>query len=165
MRLSGQKVQIVPVEDVRSRMPSRGRNGQNGILAHPFLEQEAARRIKQAAQIASRRYGLELVILDALRGPQAGVRSHWDATELEVLSHGTGGAVDVALMKDGELLPMGSAYGSNERDENAPVEAAANRELVRTILAEADFVRTEGNWWHYEYGTYAWARETGGPPI
>ena len=163
------------VHNVRSRILGLAGHDQNDVLDHPFLESGVAERIEQAAR-AAKAFGVELIILDALHAHPShvavvgqtdlgtsGVRTDWDVAETEILSHYTGGAVNVALMKDGDFLPMGSPYGNKEFDKNAPVEAAQNRKLLQTIMKSAGFVGAEGdNWWHFEYGTHAWSEKTGG---
>ncbi len=156
---------IVPVQGVYSRMLGLSEHGLDDVLDHPFLEQGAAAKIEQAARAAKER-GFDLVILDALRTESSrdpailSVWTNWAASEAEILSHRTGGAVNVALMKGGDFLPMGYAYGNEKLDGYAPEVAAANRELLQQIMEEAGFARTQSNWWHYEYGTPAWAEKT-----
>lgn len=94
-----------------------------------------------------------------------------------VFSFGTGGAVAVTLACDGAILDLGSAFG--ERGESAhmdffrwrPPESQSERDaeryrtLLREAMEDADFVRSEREWWHYEFGTALWARERGRDPL
>lgn len=159
-----QNVQIVAVRNVRSYRPGAEEHSKSGALDHPFLEQGVAQNLELAAETAIKDFGVELVILDALRvAPSSDdISAAWHTAEAEILSHRTGGAVDVALMKEGDFLPMGSAYGSADAAPDAPAEAIRNQEILRSIMEQTGFIGTQGhNWWHYERGTQAWADRTG----
>jgi len=90
-----------------------------------------------------------------------------------VFPHGTGGAVDVTVLIDGERAYMGTGFDSFEtraaRDwyavhppqAAADVIAARNRALLRAAMEAAGFVGLDSEWWHFEWGTDRWARATG----
>lgn len=85
--------------------------------------------------------------------------------------HLTGGVVDVTLAYENEALALGSGF-----DEFVPkaslrayeAKAGPIRDLRRLLfwtMRDAGFVAIESEWWHYEYGTRAWAGATGGAPL
>jgi D-alanyl-D-alanine dipeptidase len=86
-------------------------------------------------------------------------------------AHLTGGAVDVTLTYDKELLSLGTAYGElTERTatrafEDTPGLTRDLRRLLYWSLAKERFIVTEGKWWHFEYGTRRWAVLSNLPPI
>ena len=94
----------------------------------------------------------------------------WPSTQIDASTpHLTGGAVDVTLADEtGAPLWMGSAF-----DETSTLSATAyfeqqgedaqvrdNRRELYTYMTEAGFSNYEEEWWHYEYGTKAWAART-----
>lgn len=86
-----------------------------------------------------------------------------------IFPHGTGGAIDVTLLKNNTPVNMGTEFDEfseksykNYFRENRPknkedTEAHRNRELLREAMEYADFVGIENEWWHYEWGTKFWA--------
>lgn len=94
-----------------------------------------------------------------------------------VFPHGTGGAVDLTLLVNGEVADMGTGFDEftershknwyrdhppeTDRDRNAHL----NREVLRGAMEYAGFVGLDQEWWHYEYGTAFWAAQTGNPQI
>ncbi|MBE5397647.1 M15 family metallopeptidase [Brevibacillus borstelensis] len=88
--------------------------------------------------------------------------------------HLSGGAVDLAIEGPDGWLDMGTEFddfserASTRFYENAlsPDEQAktirANRRLLYHLMTEAGFVNYPKEWWHYEYGTLSWARQTTG---
>jgi D-alanyl-D-alanine dipeptidase len=92
--------------------------------------------------------------------------------------HATGGAVDVTLCAtdDGSDLDMGGSFDElgdrslpnyyEERDIPAEqVEVRDRRRLLAQAMLEAGFWQLPTEWWHFEYGTVNWARETGEEPL
>lgn len=87
--------------------------------------------------------------------------------------HGVGGAVDITLLIDGRVANMGTPFDSFTPQSSADwyrihppqtqekIEAAQNRELLRTVMEQAGFVVLDYEWWHFEYGTKTWATKTG----
>ncbi|MDR0219791.1 MAG: ATP phosphoribosyltransferase [Lachnospiraceae bacterium] len=83
----------------------------------------------------------------------------------EVAGHPTGGAVDVVIqnIKSHSMLDFGSEpldfstkkmyYASMEISK----EAEKNRQLLRRLMGEQDFVPYDGEWWHFSYGDKEWA--------
>lgn len=80
--------------------------------------------------------------------------------------HLTGGAVDLTLMTiDGKVLPMGTAFDEvSEKSATAYFEnneenkdAQNNRRLLFHSMLAQGFSNYEEEWWHFEYGTKAWA--------
>ena len=75
--------------------------------------------------------------------------------------HNTGGAVDVAIMKDDELLDFGTRHDDmSERsalvyaEMNASLGVAArdNRRMLYYAMTKAGFEPYVDEWWHYNYG-------------
>jgi zinc D-Ala-D-Ala dipeptidase len=91
-------------------------------------------------------------------------------------AHTTGGAVDVTLCTlDGEPLDMGGDFdeltdrsrpGFYERPDLTHTERLYRnrRRLLMRAMESAGFWRLPTEWWHFEYGTSAWASHAGGPP-
>lgn len=92
-------------------------------------------------------------------------------------NHHCGGAVDVALFFEGELVDMGTPYpsiaaGADTR-EKYPMfpntlfsklitkEQEVNRAILRTAMESAGFVWYPGEWWHFCYGDRMWAVYSG----
>lgn len=83
----------------------------------------------------------------------------------EVAGHPTGGAVDVVIceLNTHKILDFGSEpldfstkkmyYASTEISK----EARSNRQLLRRLMGEQDFVPYDGEWWHFSYGDKEWA--------
>ncbi len=94
-----------------------------------------------------------------------------------VYPHGTGGAIDVTLYRDGKEVWMGTEFDefnvASARDwyrENPPtepgfVQASRDRELLRAAMESAGFVGLDTEWWHFEYGTARWGRVLGRDPL
>lgn len=90
--------------------------------------------------------------------------------------HTTGGAVDLTIAGPGGcLLPMGSGFDEDsersvtryfeqklERGEELDrkdEERLRNRRLLFHLLAAEGFCNCSDEWWHFAYGTQAWAWE------
>lgn len=84
--------------------------------------------------------------------------------------HGTGGAVDLTLTRNGTLAAMGTDFDEfsprahrawfreNPPATRAEAEAATSRTLLEEAMTAAGFVGLDDEWWHYEWGTVRWAR-------
>lgn len=89
--------------------------------------------------------------------------------------HATGGAVDLTLTRDGQLLDMGTGFDdftvlahtdALERDcPPALEEARRNRRILYWLMDSVGLVNYSSEWWHYAYGERQWAARTGGEPI
>jgi len=90
--------------------------------------------------------------------------------------HTTGGAVDITIADPmGRLLPMGSGFDEDtdrsmtrffeEKAESGEtlteIESGVlgNRRLLFHLLADEGFCNCSDEWWHFAYGTQAWAWE------
>jgi D-alanyl-D-alanine dipeptidase len=88
-------------------------------------------------------------------------------------AHSTGAALDVTLCTaDGEPLAMGGEFdeltdrshpGYYERQGLTDEERTYRdrRRLLSGAMSSAGFWRLPTEWWHFEYGTPAWARHAG----
>jgi D-alanyl-D-alanine dipeptidase len=102
---------------------------------------------------------------------------HFVASPDGVFPHGTGGAVDVTLLLNKEPAFMGTEfdafvpkdaadwYRDHPPQTHAETIAAQNREILRSAMEGAGFVGIASEWWHFEWGTGHWARETGQTPV
>jgi zinc D-Ala-D-Ala dipeptidase len=91
--------------------------------------------------------------------------------------HLSGGAVDLTIAGPDGWLDMGTAFDDfSERAATRYYECMAapdeteqrirdNRRLLYHLMTEAGFVNYPQEWWHYEYGTLNWARQTNGQAI
>jgi len=94
--------------------------------------------------------------------------------------HTTGGAVDITIADPmGRLLPMGSGFDEDtdrsatryfeekiEREETLKSDEEKflkNRRLLFHILSTEGFCNCRDEWWHFAYGTQAWAWEKNTP--
>ncbi len=76
--------------------------------------------------------------------------------------HQTGGAIDVALIKDGELLDMGTTFDhhgikSQTKYKNITKQQKQNRKALFDALTASGFFNYPAEWWHYSYGDRMWA--------
>ena len=132
----------------------------------PYLRYGTVKKLA-AAQAQLKQLGYELVLWDAFR-PNEAQYVLFDAFPNGNYvanpyggghsSHTSGGTVDVALMKDGELceLPSGMDEFSALGDRNygdVSAEAAANAKLLEQVMTAADFTGYFGEWWHYTDNT------------
>jgi D-alanyl-D-alanine dipeptidase len=83
-------------------------------------------------------------------------------------NHNCGGAVDVALVYNNELVDMGSrpqAFTEKRLvemfSELITDEQKQNRTILRESMESVGFVWYPGEWWHYCYGDRMWAVYTG----
>ena len=89
--------------------------------------------------------------------------------------HATGGAVDLTLCKDGQLLDMGTGFDdftdlayTRALEESCPPgmeEARQNRRVLYHLMASVGLVNYSSEWWHFAYGERQWAARTGKTPI
>ena len=119
-----------------------------------------------------------LIAAEGLSFAEARVRArHFVALPTAVFPHGTGGAVDVTLLINGEQAPMGTGfddfssrsasdwYRDNPPRTEADQVASDNREMLRAAMEAAGFVGLDSEWWHFEWGTRRWAASMGQPVI
>ncbi|MBN9230748.1 MAG: hypothetical protein J0I93_07830 [Legionella sp.] len=93
--------------------------------------------------------------------------------------HLSGGAVDLTLfeLSTGQELAMGTPfddctarahidYFQKHKPQN-PEEKQINqhRLLLQKAMQQVGFTSYRYEWWHYDYGTIFWARETGRQPL
>lgn len=76
--------------------------------------------------------------------------------------HLTGGAVDVLLYKNNEVVSCGSKYleFNNETPSFARLNdksICANRRILHKAMKKAGFVNYPAEWWHFSYGDKMWA--------
>ena len=89
--------------------------------------------------------------------------------------HATGGAVDLTLCKDGQLLDMGTGFddftdlahtAALEEDCPSGLEAARdNRRILFHLMEAVGLVNYSSEWWHFAYGERQWAAREGCAPI
>lgn len=146
--------------------------------AKVMLTREAAVALSRA-QMAAVERGLSLRVYDGYR-PQRAVDHfvEWAADPDDTLAknayypdvpkdelfargyiaersgHSRGSTVDLTLTRDGEPLPMGTAYdffGELSHTEHPAIsgEERANRLLLRDIMEDAGFRNYVNEWWHY----------------
>ena len=178
------------------------RMGLKNTLRRCYVRQQVAKMLQQVLELLPPEYSLW--IYDTLRPKEVQqslydmywqqlAQDHPDATEeeLKVLiddfvaypridyerptPHSTGGAVDLTLMKNGQLLPMGTEFDdltdkANTRYfEDAVTEEEKvfrdNRRLLYQVMIQVGFVNYRNEWWHFAYGDRAWGRATGKTPI
>jgi D-alanyl-D-alanine dipeptidase len=86
--------------------------------------------------------------------------------------HSTGGTVDLTLVNsNGVELNMGTGFDHfgiessslhfEEHGDNQ--EVRGNRRLLREVMQSEGFYVYPHEWWHFEYGTQAWALEYAKP--
>lgn len=78
--------------------------------------------------------------------------------------HGTGGAVDLTIEKNGQELDMGTGFddfshkawaGYFEKPEQDET-VRNNRRLLYNLMLSVGFTNLPSEWWHYDYGTKFW---------
>lgn len=85
-----------------------------------------------------------------------------------IAGHPTGGAVDVRLLQNGEIVDCGTDMWEFVRDSYtfSPYigkVAMGNRMLLRDTMEEVGFAPYDGEWWHFSYGDKEWAAYKGRP--
>jgi len=193
-------IELYPVILVKSSLEYANQR-LGGAMRHPFLAQPALDRLNEAASILKKLVGerkIELLIWDAYRTPEtqgyifnkylSEVKQAYPELDSQsardkakefvnppdiVFPHGTGGAVDLTLLIDNKLAPMGTGfdefttrayadwYKINPPQTQKETESSRNRELLRHVMENAGFVVLDSEWWHFEYGTKTWATKTG----
>ncbi len=128
----------------------------------PYLRCGTVKKLA-AAKAMLEQQGYELLLWDAYR-PNEAQFELFDAFPNGVYvanpyggghsSHTSGGAVDVALMKDGTLCEMPSGFDEfsalGDRNYNdVSEEAAANAKLLEQVMVACGFSTYFGEWWHY----------------
>lgn len=82
-------------------------------------------------------------------------------------NHYCGGAVDVTLIYENEIVDMGTPYISKATmedrfkfsmfSEEITWNQNRNRQILRDAMETEDFVWYPGEWWHYCWGDRMWA--------
>jgi cystathionine beta-lyase/cystathionine gamma-synthase/D-alanyl-D-alanine dipeptidase len=190
-------MRLVPVS--LPQRPVYFQQGLPGALRHAFLAVKVNERlIAAAARIHAIDPRLNIVVLDALRSraTQRGIRDRYalslrsDAKEPtkeeldsfvadpdETFVHGTGGAVDIWLLRDGAEVDLGvhfdqfdsrsapDFYARNPPRNATDRQRAADRQLMVDAMLEQDFVVLNNEFWHFEYLTTRWAAARNAAPI
>ncbi|MDF2683915.1 MAG: D-alanyl-D-alanine dipeptidase, partial [Brevibacillus sp.] len=99
-------------------------------------------------------------------------------TDIEKPSpHLSGGAVDLTISGPNGWLEMGTDFDDftelamtrHFEELSSPTEKEIgirnNRRLLYHLMIQVGFTNYSHEWWHYEYGTRSWARQTNGQPI
>lgn len=130
-------------------------------FSHCLLLEEVALRLRDVhAELEA--IGLGLKIWDGFRP----IEAQWKFWEImpdeRYVSdprkggrHTRGTAVDLTLTKDGEELPMPSAFDdfsekAHRNYSGATVESIKNRELLQTVMEKHGFVGIPSEWWHFD---------------
>ena len=79
--------------------------------------------------------------------------------------HNTGGAIDLTLTKNGQIVDMGTpfddfshrAYTNYFEKYLLDDEIRNNRQILYNAMINEDFVNLSSEWWHYDYGDKVWA--------
>jgi zinc D-Ala-D-Ala dipeptidase len=173
-----------PIIDVREL------SGSDILVLHPEMPNTFCRRsmgerlLRAAASLKER--GLRCRIqelyrdidkqraeFEAIKADMAAKNSHLSALELWRLvtefiadpdlcpPHCTGGAVDLQLERDGELLPMGTSINtvselSHLMSDAIPAEHQANRRILLDAMLDQGFAPLPSEWWHFSYGEKYW---------
>lgn len=131
-------------------------------IDEPYLRLGTVKKL-MAAQSMLREQGYELVLWDAFRPPEAQYvlfDAHPNGADVANpyggghSSHSSGGSVDVALMKNGELVELPSDFDDfsalGDRDySDVSAEAAANARLLEKVMTACGFVGYSKEWWHF----------------
>lgn len=147
-----------------------------GNLEMAYLQPETNAKLNKAASILEAEYPeLEIVIWDAAR-PRRIQQILWDSVDVSAEErpmyvanpktgsiHNYGGALDLTLgFKDGNLLDMGTDYDNftkaahiDKEDELIAMGVlskaqARNREILRSIMVQAEFIPLTSEWWHFD---------------
>lgn len=165
--------------------PYRGNNLIPDAHSEIYVRLEVATQLRTAQRLLPD--NIQLVVLDGLRplGVQAALFSQFinqfpsiGSTEREKVAeryvsrasldpripapHTTGGAVDVVLIKDGQMINFGTPFDSGsprsalrffEQDEsflsNKELEARSNRRLLYWAMHNAGLEGYQHEWWHF----------------
>lgn len=172
-----------------------------GAVEHPYLAKIAADALKVVCDdLAAQGFGV--LIWDAYRTCQtqhhildkytAQLRLQYPSeSKLEIhhrglafvsdpqgiFPHGTGGAVDVTLLREGIEQDLGTGFDDFSTrsaalyfEENPPVDddgrqIAQLRRILRSAMLRAGFVGIDSEWWHFEIYTRRWESETGAKAV
>ncbi|HEX8552638.1 MAG TPA: M15 family metallopeptidase [Abditibacteriaceae bacterium] len=126
---------------------------QRAMWAHAL--EEARKRLGDASQgIIEREAGRYSAPPDAITPPP----------------HTTGGAVDVAIVREnGEQLDFFSPFELSDMTHaradavGLSDEAQKNRALLRSVLEPTGLTQYVDEWWHWSYGDNGWALRTNAP--
>ena len=189
---------LVPISEHRYVMWYAD-HGFPGVTRVPYLDETLVERLRAAA-VQVGRDGYELLVMDGYRSPAA-QRHLYDVTLADLMAsrglsedeareairgfvahpdrvypHGTGGAVDLTLWRDGAEVWMGTGfdefsekaasdwYVKNPPQDDQERAAASDRDALRRAMEQAGFVGLSSEWWHFEYGTQRWGTVTGREP-
>ena len=91
--------------------------------------------------------------------------AHSQIAHPDVAGHPTGGAIDVAIWSEGQILNFGTGYCDWDCPPRKHYFASPeitgqqrkNRELLRDLIIEQGFTQFAGEWWHFSYGDKDWA--------
>ncbi len=130
--------------------------------ANCYLLRETADRLLAASADLSRRYpGLSLKVWDCYR-PMTIQKEMWDqytntpyVANPKTARHPRGRAVDITIVDEaGNDVEMPTKYDdfTSKAHPNAPTTraAAANRELLRSVMTGAGFTGVNSEWWHFD---------------
>ncbi|RLA42488.1 MAG: hypothetical protein DRR42_23325, partial [Gammaproteobacteria bacterium] len=194
---------LVPLNGITSLLKYSVQN-LPGAMSHPFVTSEVCQRLDRVNKwLQNYSCGTtELLVWDAYRTLETQqsifdlyveeimehdpaitvLQAHHRALEFvsapsSIFPHGTGGAVDVTLLINGEEAKMGSGFDAFI-PESAPdwyklnppanpqeLEASINRGLLLRAMEMENFAGIDTEWWHYEFGTDTWAATTGQAPL
>ncbi|MEO5949376.1 MAG: M15 family metallopeptidase [Candidatus Saccharimonas sp.] len=169
--------------------PYRGEYAIEAAEPVVYVRQSVAERLLRAQQLLPD--GHKLIVFDAYRSIEVQralydqfmnalrvLKSGWNETQLSDETeryvslpstnpscpspHSTGGAVDVAIIKDGRMIEFGTPFDNGTKrsalryfeDEanihtQVDVEARENRRLLYRVMHEAGFEGFEHEWWHF----------------
>lgn len=167
-----------------------------------LCRETVARKLCQAAEILPRGYGIYIfdslrsltvqkALYDQYRETAAKEHPHLSPRELDLLidefvalpvkrldrpsPHATGGAVDLTLCREGQLLDMGIGFDdftalahTDALEHDCPPameEARQNRRILFHLMASVGLVNYSSEWWHYAYGERQWAARENRAPI
>ncbi len=190
-------MRVVPVT-ISSR-PVYFEQGLEGASRHHFLADIALEKLLVLRDtVRAIDADLDVVVLDGLRSRQTqrALRERY-ISELQsngidpstvalddfvadpdsIFSHGTGGAVDVWLLRNGVEVDLGASYDEFSdrsapdyferypaQDSEAKQKAAARGVLVNAARS-AGFLVLETEFWHLEFGTIRWGIANGVEPV
>lgn len=169
--------------------PYRGDNVIDAAQPVIYVRESVAARLRRAQSLLP--YGLQLIVFDGYRSvavQQAlydqflnelrALRPEWDDTQLREETehyvslpstnpacpspHSTGGAVDVAIIRDNRMIEFGTPFDhGSERsalryfEDDSHItnatdkQARDNRRLLYEVMYEVGFEGFEHEWWHY----------------
>ena len=126
-----------------------------------LLVKEAVLRLRDV-QAELETLGLGLKIWDGFR-PMAAQWKFWEFVPDERYvsdprkggRHTRGTAVDLTLIKDGQELPMPSAFDdfserAHRNYSSTPPETIANRNLLQLLMEKHGFLGIATEWWHFD---------------